>query len=1415
MSAPDLPTVNVAVILREILGGGPLPRARVTFEQTAVDADGALVIAPPMTIVCDENGEATPKLWPNARGAGGTQTRVSIHTEGGRLLQTFLATVPADDCALHSILTLAPPPVVGDAERAALEAQASAASAKSYSAATLFDFRAILADADPGAGGLRLNAATLPAVTFAYVDLLDRSGNAIAGILDALATNWRLSLREGASGKVAHFRVTGPVVDGGGYRKVPLAFVAGDVGMFADGGILGMSYVQWVTFPVASANKQVVFNNGGALEGDAGLTYDKPSGALTVAGDLATGAGVLSNNAPFAPGANLHWPTTLAVGTTGAAPFYVYTNGLARWRVGADGMLTPYAANQYDVGAVGGEVRSGYFGTSVVLVDKGMLRGNLGSGSIQLSADAFAQFANSQVLLDVDGVGVAAAHAGGFDILSGSTGNGGNGLLFSADPTTGKIQTFGGRILVLNPLGNEVRFGNGALRLGPDANYSQLAGNNTNAVDVVNGSTAQALRVYETRLDGTSYARLAIMSSGGAYYVSSQFAGLGTRRDIYLDGLNIGVMTSGTLRWTFDALGHLLPAAPLVSNVGSPTSRVAAFFGANIDLSGNVTAQGTGAYSGDVTARLFQATGFASVAAGLASSGLSLWGSGVAHANIAWLPNERTFHLGTGNNATDVVDNYGWTHLRLSGNMSMGALPSAWSVAYRAVELGARGTAVWGAVDSTQLLMSRNAYYTDATGWRKSVAGNSQYMNASGSSWDFLSSASTVLGGITDWVNVATIAKAGSAIYSSLLLQDTLTVGGNVVVNGAGANYLTGGPTYTNTVFPNTTNTYALGAPNAQWSTLTAAASYSYYVYVDPGNWERFTQYWNGPEARLVTQGGGTGVAHDLAVGTEGAGVLKFVQGNVARATLNGATLSVLSDSFQAKLRLSSAGTKSNVLFESLFRGGTGGANTNWSIVHSQAAYGDLVFMRGNAEGSDPITDGAIVASLTGSGLKVLGQLNVDNPGGSNWGTFKAANAAGSYWGFTRGGTATTLGLIGSDGGGILGSGTGAKFGIRSEDDLLLLARGGNNAMTLGANALGLNIAPYDWQNACKAFDLQSYLSLYSTTAGGTTGLASNAYVNSGSANWQRKFGGFATLYQQSVNDGGHRWFSAGNGVADAVTAWTQTMLLDGAGNLTLTGILRGAAGYDVVRTNADASVDHLGYAGYRALLGVNGATYVYAGDAAGSIMLTVHTGGMAIGGTINPQARNAYSLGDASGNYWNAVYAGPAGFNAYNNYTDPGNFDRLSMFWAGGMAHVGTQAAGVGVAQRMRILSGDGVLELTDSSVTTFSLLRFGLGTGAFPALRRDGAGLSVVTADNVSWAKLQAGTLESIGAVIAATYIKSASTYTTSTIPTAATAGKASRAFLTDSTVTHAAGLGAVVVGGGSNFVPVYSDGANWRIG
>ena len=54
-----------------------------------------------------------------------------------------------------------------------------------------------------------------------------------------------------------------------------------------------------------------------------------------------------------------------------------------------------------------------------------------------------------------------------------------------------------------------------------------------------------------------------------------------------------------------------------------------------------------------------------------------------------------------------------------------------------------------------------------------------------------------------------------------------------------------------------------------------------------------------------------------------------------------------------------------------------------------------------------------------------------------------------------------------------------------------------------------------------------------------------------------------------------------------------------------------------------------------------------------------------------------------------------------------------------------------------------------------------------------------------------------------------------TVAKLPTASAANAGYRCFVTDSTVAASGNFGAIVAGTGTNVVPVYSDGANWRIG
>jgi hypothetical protein len=55
----------------------------------------------------------------------------------------------------------------------------------------------------------------------------------------------------------------------------------------------------------------------------------------------------------------------------------------------------------------------------------------------------------------------------------------------------------------------------------------------------------------------------------------------------------------------------------------------------------------------------------------------------------------------------------------------------------------------------------------------------------------------------------------------------------------------------------------------------------------------------------------------------------------------------------------------------------------------------------------------------------------------------------------------------------------------------------------------------------------------------------------------------------------------------------------------------------------------------------------------------------------------------------------------------------------------------------------------------------------------------------------------------------------YTVATLPTASTALAGTRAAVSNSNTAYTAGIGATVVGGGSNVVPVFCNGTNWVIG
>lgn len=94
-------------------------------------------------------------------------------------------------------------------------------------------------DTDPGAGKLRLNHASAGSATYLYASTTDVAGVSVAALLDAMddstsSVKALLILRHQTDpGKWAVYTLTGALVSAGGYRKLPLTYIAGPGGFAA------------------------------------------------------------------------------------------------------------------------------------------------------------------------------------------------------------------------------------------------------------------------------------------------------------------------------------------------------------------------------------------------------------------------------------------------------------------------------------------------------------------------------------------------------------------------------------------------------------------------------------------------------------------------------------------------------------------------------------------------------------------------------------------------------------------------------------------------------------------------------------------------------------------------------------------------------------------------------------------------------------------------------------------------------------------------------------------------------------------------------------------------------------------------------------------------------------------------------
>jgi len=92
--------------------------------------------------------------------------------------------------------------------------------------------------------------------------------------------------------------------------------------------------------------------------------------------------------------------------------------------------------------------------------------------------------------------------------------------------------------------------------------------------------------------------------------------------------------------------------------------------------------------------------------------------------------------------------------------------------------------------------------------------------------------------------------------------------------------------------------------------------------------------------------------------------------------------------------------------------------------------------------------------------------------------------------------------------------------------------------------------------------------------------------------------------------------------------------------------------------------------------------------------------------------------------------------------------------------------------------------------------------------------SGTNINTGTDIALARDSAGVVKVTDGSTGTGYLKLIPT-TVGALTAAATVGAGTKAFVTDSTSTLSSHHGQAVVGGGTNFVPVFSDGTNWIVG
>lgn len=254
---------------------------------------------------------------------------------------------------------------------------------------------------------------------------------------------------------------------------------------------------------------------------------------------------------------------------------------------------------------------------------------------------------------------------------------------------------------------------------------------------------------------------------------------------------------------------------------------------------------------------------------------------------------------------------------------------------------------------------------------------------------------------------------------------------------------------------------------------------------------------------------------------------------------------------------------------------------------------------------------------------------------------------------------------------------------------------------------------------------------------------------------------------------------TASNNLAIGIAAMQVSTTASGnvsIGNLSLRGLVTG--------TNNTAI-------GYSALtLNTSGGN-----TAVGQVSLTTNTTGTAntaVGqGSLQTNSTGSYLVATGQGSLQNNTTG--------SNNVSVGQNAMYASTSGGNNVAIGQNAGVTGtLANSNTTGSGNTWVGYQAGSGTPTQLFNsMGLGNGAIN-----------LTSNDISLGNASIVTVRTTGSI-------KTGVFTVATLPSYTLAGIGARAFVTDATLTLAAALGAVAIGGGTNKVPVYSDGASWLIG